>query len=99
MSKAGQSILRGLEDALAFTRGDHSRARVTVVLVPKRVNVRRLRARYGLTQQQFAKQFGFTVSAVRDWEQGRRKPRGPARVLLTVIEKEPEAVVRALRAG
>ena len=99
MSRAGESILRGLQDALAFSRGDKTKARVVIVHVPIRVNVKRIRGRYGLTQQEFAQRFGFTVSAVRDWEQGRRKPRGAARILLTVIEKEPEAVLRALKAG
>lgn len=99
MSKAGESILRGLKDALAFAKGDHTRGRVTFVLVPERLNIKRLRGRHGLTQKEFAQQFGFTVSAIRDWEQGRRKPNGAARVLLAVIEKEPKAVLRALRAS
>jgi putative transcriptional regulator len=59
--------------------------------------VRALRARLGLSQAQFALQFGFTVDTVQQYEQGRRKPSGPASTLLRVIEADPEAVVRALR--
>ena len=51
-----------------------------------------------LSQDKFAERFGFSVATVRDWEQGRRRPEGPARALLTVIEHEPEAVERALSA-
>jgi putative transcriptional regulator len=70
--------------------------RTTVIWVPKQVDVKRIRRKFGLTQAEFAQRFGFSLSAVRDWEQRRRTPQGPARALLTVIEKEPEAVLRAL---
>jgi putative transcriptional regulator len=50
-----------------------------------------------MTQSKFAATFGFSLSSVRNWEQGKREPEGPARVLLTVIAREPSAVVRALR--
>ena len=50
-----------------------------------------------MTQDQFAGTFGFTLHAVRNWEQGKRTPEGAARVLLLVIAREPAAVVRALR--
>jgi putative transcriptional regulator len=58
--------------------------------------VRRIRKRLGLSQEAFAETYGFAVSAVRDWEQGRRKPERSARILLKIVEKEPEAVTRAL---
>ena len=51
----------------------------------------------GLTQTQFAGRFGFTLDTVQQYEQGRRRPSGPASTLLRVIEADPEAVVRALR--
>jgi putative transcriptional regulator len=55
-----------------------------------------IRKRLGLTQDAFAARFGFSHGAVRDWEQQRRQPEASARVLLTVIDREPEAVRRAL---
>jgi putative transcriptional regulator len=55
-----------------------------------------IRKRLNLTQEAFAARFGFSAGAVRDWEQGRRRPEASARILLTVIDKEPEAVERAL---
>lgn len=64
--------------------------------VPARVNVKKIRARLGLSQERFAQTYGFALSAVRDWEQGRRQPERSARILLRVVEREPEAVTRAL---
>jgi putative transcriptional regulator len=61
------------------------------------VDVRAVRQRLGLSQAVFAKRFGLSPAAVRDWEQGRRRPDPAARVLLTVIERRPEAVEAALR--
>lgn len=58
-------------------------------------DVRSIRSRLGLTQADFAEQFGLSVSTVRDWEQGRRNPDGPARVLLSVIDQQPDVVRKA----
>lgn len=58
--------------------------------------VRALRLRLGLTQEAFAKRYGFSVDAIRQYESARRVPRGPVRTLLTVIAADPEAVTRAL---
>ena len=54
------------------------------------------RRRLGLSQTEFAAWFGISPGTLRNWEQGRRVPEGPARVLLRVIEREPEAVRRAI---
>jgi len=96
MGKVADDIAAGLEDALAFARGDKSRAREYVVRVPAKVDIRRIRRRLRLTQSAFARRFGFELSSVRNWEQGRRTPEGPARILLRIIEREPDAVHRAL---
>lgn len=64
--------------------------------------VRALRVRLGLSQAEFARRFGFALDTVQQYEQGRRRPSGPASTLLRVIEADPEAVARALgdrRAG
>jgi putative transcriptional regulator len=62
-------------------------------------NVRHIRKSLKLTQAGFAFRFGFDVAALRDWEQGRRNPDRAARILLSVIEHEPKAVDRALKAS
>lgn len=65
-------------------------------VAPEKVDVRAIRSKLKLSQAEFAERFGFTPAAVRQWEQGRRYPHGPARVLLTIIDREPDAVRRAL---
>ena len=56
-----------------------------------------VRRRSGLTQEQFAARFGFSVATLRHWERGDRSPHGPALVLLNVIDKNPSAVLTALQ--
>jgi transcriptional regulator with XRE-family HTH domain len=61
-------------------------------------DVKAIRAKFGLSQQRFAKTFALNLATLRDWEQERRMPHGPARTLLQIIDREPEAVRRALGA-
>jgi putative transcriptional regulator len=96
VSAAGKSILAGLQDALAYAQGDTTRGQSHTVRVPEAVDVKVIRKRLGLTQAAFAQRYGFARSSIRNWEQGRRQPEGPARLLLLMIDKEPEAVHRAL---
>ena len=67
--------------------------------VPAAPEVRGLRRRAGLTQIEFAARLGVPVETIRNWEQGKRMPRGPARALLAVIAHSPEAVFAALSSG
>lgn len=70
---------------------------VKAAKVPEVVDVAAIRRAEGrLTQQAFAKRYGFTFASVRGWEQGRKPPNRYARVILALIEREPEAVRRAL---
>ena len=84
--------------AIAWTRGENDNVRVTLVHLPE-VNVREVRTKFGLSQTQFATKFGFPPATLRNWEQGRSRPDAPARVLLAVIAKHPEAVEDVLRRG
>ena len=92
----GARIIAGLEQAIAWTKGENDRARVTLVDVPE-VDVRGVRLKMGLSQSQFATKFGFPPATLRNWEQGRSWPDAPTRVLLAVIAKHPEAVEDVLR--
>jgi putative transcriptional regulator len=87
----GERIIEGLEQAVAWTRGENDRVRVTLVEAPD-VDVRDVRQKMGLSQAQFATKFGFPPATLRNWEQGRARPDAPTRVLLAVIAKHPEAV-------
>ena len=95
MTKAGEKILAGARQALAYARGDTSKG---VAHVPVHVDVKSVREQLGLTQAQFAARFGFSLRTLQQWEIGRRMPHGPARILLTIIAREPRAVRRALAA-
>ena len=95
-STVGASIIKGLEQAIAWSRGENNDVRVTLVHVPS-VDVREVRTKMGLSQAQFATKFGFPPATLRNWEQGRSRPDAPTRVLLAVIARHPEAVEDVLR--
>ncbi|GIL02696.1 MAG: transcriptional regulator [Alphaproteobacteria bacterium] len=95
MSRLGKRLIRAAEEAAAMARGEA----VPGAVLHMPPDVRAIRARLGLSQPAFAARFGLPVGTVRDWEQGRAVPDQAARVLLRVIEREPEAVARALRAA
>ncbi len=94
MSKAGDRILRSVRHARAYARGETEEG--FVVHVPDHVDVKAIRVKTGMTQEAFAHRFGFSLAAVRDWEQGRRKPEQAARTLLLVIDYNPTVVTEAL---
>jgi putative transcriptional regulator len=96
MSKAGRRILSSVRKARAFARGETDKG--FVVHVPDEVDVRAIRKRLALTRVEFANHFGFSPDAVKEWEIGRRTPDRSARILLKIVEHEPEAVWRALAA-
>jgi len=93
----GSEIIQGLRNAVACAKGQNRKVRMHVVQVPGPVDVRRVRRRLAMSQEEFAARFGISTATVRNWEQGRRQPDGPARVLLNIIDREPAAVQRALQ--
>jgi putative transcriptional regulator len=96
MSKrAFEKVMEGLDQARAYLDGTADKRRYCV-RVPAKVDVRKIRKQLGLSQEAFAATYGFALSAVRDWEQGRRRPERSARILLKIVEKEPDAITRAL---
>ena len=95
MSKAGSSILTSARQALAYATGEADTSQYGGH-VPEHLDVRTIRQKIRMSQEEFARHFGVNKRTVQDWEQGRRHPSGPARTLLVVIDREPEAVYRAL---
>jgi putative transcriptional regulator len=91
------SIRRGLEEALVYARGEADKSQYRVH-VPRRIDVRAIRTRLRMTQEEFAGRFGFSVNTLRHWEQGKRQPEGPTRAYLLVIDRAPKTVQKALRA-
>ena len=94
MSKSAfDKIAAGLEDVDHYLGGE---TKGFVVHIPDSVDVKAIRRQLKLSQPKFAATFGFSVGRVRDWEQGRFEIDAPSRVFLKVLEREPEAVFRAL---
>ena len=91
MTKVAESIRRGLQEAVAYARGEAKESDYRVH-VPAAIDVRAIRTKLGMTQEEFAGRFGFSVNTLRHWEQGKRQPEGPTRAYLLVIERAPKAV-------
>ena len=98
MSKVADSIRRGLEEAVAYAKGE-ANAKAYRVHVPQTIDVKAIRAKLGMTQEAFAGRFGFSVHTLRHWEQGLRQPEKPTRAYLLVIDRAPKAVQKALQAA
>lgn len=96
MSKAFDDITAGLQDALSYAKGDPGTSRTYQVRTAPDVDCKGIRLKLGLSQAEFARRFGFRLSTLQDWERGKRRPDTAARLLYRVIEREPEAVERAL---
>jgi putative transcriptional regulator len=93
MGKTFDSISRGLNEAVAHAK----RNKVAVkTYKPEMVDVSALRQGMGMTQEQFAARFGFSVATLRHWERGDRSPQGASLVLLNVIKRAPDVVTAAL---
>lgn len=94
MSKrAFDKIAEGLTEAIAVARGEEKPAKLHV---PPEIDVRATRRRLKMTQEDFARHFGFSVSQIRDWEQGRNRPLGAVRTYLMLIESAPDHVLQLL---
>ncbi len=87
----GQRIIASVKDAIEFADGVENGSRLSSVPDPGLV-----RKKLNLTQVQFAERFGLPVATICNWEQKRTVPDAPARVLLTVIDRHPEAVIASL---
>lgn len=96
MSEVYNSVMDGLNEALAFARGAKTGAVVHLVEVPA-VDVAAIRASTGLSQGAFARSIGVAKGTLLNWEHGRRRPTGPAQVLLAMIAKKPSLVSELLR--
>ena len=88
-----EQMMDGLNDVEAFLAGEQEGFKAHV---PQEVDVKAIRNRLGMTQAKFSDTFGFSLDAIKHWEGGRRTPEAPARTLLTVIDKNPSAVLTAL---
>ena len=93
MSKFGKELIESLTDAVAHARGEVSGVRVHTVEVP---NVRAIRRKLHMSQQEFAETYRIPLPTLKRWEQGRRHPDAPAAAYLTAIAKRPQEISAAL---
>jgi len=93
MKSAFAELMTGLDEVEAFLAGERKGFKVHV---PDEVDVKSIRSKLNMTQSRFSETFGFSLDAIKHWEGGRRTPEAPARTLLTVIDKNPAAVITAL---
>jgi putative transcriptional regulator len=97
MAKAAfDKIAEGLTEALAIARDE---AKPSRLYVPPEIDVRCIRMKAGMTQDDFAPAYGFTVHQIRQWEQGRSRPLGAMRAYLMLIEQNPRGVLNLLHAA
>ena len=87
-------LMRGLKEARNHAQGKPTPG--LKIHVRRRVDVAAIRARTELSQEAFARRIGVSVGTLRNWEQGRRNPEGPAMILLSLLERDPGIVERTL---
>ena len=93
MGKAFDEIQEGLTDAIKHSKGKKSKV---IEHTQEEINVKAIREKTGMSQQRFCAAFGISLGTLRHWEQGLRSPRGAARVLLKVVQKNPKALIKAI---
>lgn len=93
MNDAFDSIRQGLEEAVGYIQGKKSGVRIHY---PSEPDVKTIRNKTGMDQNDFAVTLGITVKTLRCWEKGERKPRGTGLVLLNIINKAPKTVIDIL---
>ena len=86
-------LLESVKQAGEIRKGKRNPSRHNVIEEP---DVAAIREKYDMTQQEFSSLLGISVGTLRNWEQGRRKPQGPAKVLLKIAEKRPKAILESL---
>lgn len=91
-----EELAASVKEGGAILRGEAAPSRAFPFPTP---DVRSIRAQMRLSQREFAARLGISVATVRNWEQGRRRPEGPARVLLQVAARHPDAVWDVVRAN
>jgi len=94
MTDSVDRIMQGLQEAVAHARGADVPG--LVLHVPQIVDVAMVRRRTGLSQAAFSRRIGVSPATLRNWEQGRRIPEGPARVLLALLDRNPRIVEETL---
>lgn len=94
MTKSGKRLIEAAREAVSIARGEKKPARLQV---PPEIDVKAIRTKLSMSQEDFAGEFGFTNDQIKAWEQNRSRPQGGARAYLMIIERDPKAVLAILR--
>jgi putative transcriptional regulator len=92
MKKVNQAdeLIQAMSEAVDYMRGQDNGAITHEIRVPDKIDVAKIRKEMGLSRPRFAERFGFRPKTLQHWEQGDRKPSGPARILLAILDKDPD---------
>lgn len=94
MNEVFNSIKSGLEEAVAHSKNEKTNV---TIFTPTEIDVKHVREKTGLSQPHFAATLGISVKTLRNWEQGERRPHGPALVLLNAAARDHEKLLQILR--
>ena len=94
MKSVAESIIKGLEEAVEYSKGENTGAIIHEVTP---LDIKEIRYQLQMTQEEFAQAVGVKLPTIRHWERGDRTPNGPARVLLNLLSREPEQIIKMLR--
>ena len=94
MSKVGSKLIAAAKEARSIAQGN---TKPCNLFVPADIDVKSIRRKTGLSQDDFAATFGFSVNQIRDWEQHRSRPLGGVRAYLILIQSRPEQMVEIVR--
>lgn len=94
MTKSGKRLIEAAREAVSIARGEKKPARLQV---PPEIDVKAIRIKLSMSQEDFAGEFGFTTDQIKGWEQNRSRPQGGARAYLMIIDRDPKTVLGMLR--
>jgi len=92
----GSELIQAMGEAIQYMRGEDKGSITHKIEVPDNIDVPKIRKRMKLTPTEFANKYGFNYKTVQHWEKGDRRPTGPARILLAILEREPGIVNKYL---
>ena len=94
-SRMGKRLITAMREVVAHVEGKVALP-MRYIEIPEDVDVKAIRSRLGLSQAEFSRRYAVSQRSLQEWEQGRRRPDGAVRAYLTVIERNPRAVEKAL---
>ncbi|MES2216874.1 MAG: helix-turn-helix domain-containing protein [Pseudomonadota bacterium] len=88
----GDEVIKSMKEAVDFMRGKKTSAVIHKVKIPDKIDVKLIRKNLNLSRQDFADSFGFSIRTLQHWEQGNRRPQGPAKILLLLLQRDPKTI-------